>query len=54
MNAYAQYNAARFYPTDSTAQERKETRDEYQMHTQRYTQAQLETAARLASGLSFA
>lgn len=54
MNAYAQYNAARFYPTDSTSQERRETRDAYQMHTQRYTKDQQEMAARLASGLSFA
>lgn len=54
MNAYIEYNAARFYPTDSTAQERKETRDEYQMHTQRYTKEQQETAARLAADLSFA
>lgn len=54
MHAYAQYNAARYYPTDSTSQERKETRDEYRLHAQRYTKEQQETAARLASDLSFA
>lgn len=53
MNAYAQHNARRAYPVDSK-RERKETRDAYQMHAQRYTREQQENAARLAGRLSFA
>ena len=51
---YAQHNARRFAPVDSKRAPRRETRDAYQMHEQRYTREQQENAARLAGRLSFA
>jgi hypothetical protein len=52
---YFDHNASKAAPVNpATEQKRRETRDAYQMHAQRYTREQVATAEQLARGLRFA